>query len=91
MYHIIHHSVRKPGIKDEPQHVYQGKITCEMLDVMDVPYSIIDEMTTETQLKEIISNAVDIMNQERQYAIIVKNKKIVNTNLNKISYAKIQT
>lgn len=62
----------EPGKKDEPQHVYQGKITCEMLDVMDVPYSIIDEMTTETQLKEIISNAVDIMNQERQYAIIVK-------------------
>ena len=62
----------EPGKRDEPQHIYQGKITCELLDVMDVPYSIIDENTTETQLKEIFSSARDILGQGRQYAVIVK-------------------
>jgi phosphonopyruvate decarboxylase len=62
----------EPGKKDEPQHVYQGKITCELLDIMDVPYSIIDETTTEVQLKEIFLRVRDILNQDRQYAVIVK-------------------
>ncbi len=62
----------EPGIKDEPQHVYQGKITCELLKVMDVPYAVIDEKTTEAQIRKILSGAKDIMNQNRQYAIIVK-------------------
>ncbi len=62
----------EPGKKDEPQHVYQGKTTCELLETMDVPYSIIDESTTEIQLKEILSSAHDILNQNRQYAILVK-------------------
>ena len=62
----------EPGKKDEPQHVYQGKVTCELLEVMDVPYAIIDEVTTEEQINSILSDAQDIMNQNRQYAIIVK-------------------
>lgn len=62
----------EPGKNDEPQHVYQGKVTCELLKVMDVPYAVIDEMTTEVQIKEILLNAQNIMSQNRQYAIIVK-------------------
>lgn len=62
----------EPGQKDEPQHIYQGKITCELLDVMDVSYSIIDEATTEAQLKDMFSIARDVLKQQRQYAIIVK-------------------
>ena len=62
----------EPGKKDEPQHVYQGKVTCGLLEVMDVPYAVIDEMTTEAQIREILSDAQNIMNQNRQYAIIVK-------------------
>lgn len=62
----------EPGKKDEPQHVYQGKITCQLLEVMDVPYSIIDEMTTQEQVKGILSKAKELMDINRQYAIIVK-------------------
>ncbi len=62
----------EPGKKDEPQHVYQGKITCELLEVMDVPYAVIDEMTTQEQMKEILSRARELMEQNQQYAIIVK-------------------
>lgn len=62
----------EPGKKDEPQHVYQGKITCELLEVMGVPYTVIDEMTTQEQMKEILSKARELMEQDQQYAIIVK-------------------
>ncbi len=62
----------EPGKKDEPQHVYQGKVTCELLEVMDVPYSVIDDTTTDAQVNEILSKARELMNENRQYAIIVK-------------------
>jgi phosphonopyruvate decarboxylase len=32
----------EPGIKDEPQHVKQGRVTLPQLDVLDIPHWIID-------------------------------------------------
>ena len=47
----------EPGIKDEPQHVFQGKITCELFDTLSVPYRVIDKGTTDTELDEILAEA----------------------------------
>ncbi|MCM1183995.1 MAG: phosphonopyruvate decarboxylase [Roseburia sp.] len=62
----------EPGGKDEPQHVFQGKVTCALLEVMDVPYSIIDAETTEDGLKEILARACGYLKENRQYALIVR-------------------
>lgn len=62
----------EPGTKDEPQHVYQGKVTCSLLEVMNVPYSVIDENTSETQLAGIFARAHRQMEENGQYAIVVK-------------------
>ncbi|MDE7322629.1 MAG: phosphonopyruvate decarboxylase [Lachnospiraceae bacterium] len=62
----------EPGQKDEPQHIYQGKVTCELLEVMDVHYSIIDEATTQEQIKAMLSRAKELLSDNRQYAFIVK-------------------
>lgn len=62
----------EPGKKDEPQHVYQGKVTCKLLEVMDVPYSVIDCTTTDDMAREIFCNAQQTLNESRQYAVIVK-------------------
>ena len=45
----------EPGVKDEPQHVFQGKITCKLLEVLDVQYTVIDKNTTINEL----NNALD--------------------------------
>lgn len=37
----------EPGVKDEPQHVKQGKITLGQLDLMGIPYRIISSETTD--------------------------------------------
>jgi len=62
----------EPGKKDEPQHVYQGKVTCKTLEVMDVPYSVIDDTTTEDETRAILADAKKILDENRQYAVIVK-------------------
>lgn len=33
----------EPGIKDEPQHLHQGRITTTMLDAMGIPYVILSD------------------------------------------------
>lgn len=62
----------EPGVKDEPQHVYQGKVTCALLEVMDVPYSVIDASVSEAQLCDILGKAHRQMENNGQYAIVVK-------------------
>ena len=61
----------EPGVKDEPQHIKQGKIQLSLLECMNIDYSIIDENTIDT--KEIVSNAVKISkNNNEPFALIVK-------------------
>ncbi|MDE6983297.1 MAG: phosphonopyruvate decarboxylase [Lachnospiraceae bacterium] len=62
----------EPGTKDEPQHAYQGKVTCALLEVMDVAYTVIDAATTGQQLEEIFAQAARQLADGRQYAIVVK-------------------
>ena len=30
------------GEHDEPQHITQGKVTCALLDAMDIPYAVLE-------------------------------------------------
>ena len=61
----------EPGVKDEPQHIKQGKIQLSLLECMNIDYSIIDQNTADT--KEIISNAVKISkNKNKPFALIVR-------------------
>lgn len=62
----------EPGVKDEPQHVFQGKITCELFDTLDVPYHVVDKDTTDEEMRQILDEAFAALGENRQYAIIVK-------------------
>lgn len=62
----------EPGIKDEPQHVFQGKVTCELFDTLAVAYSVIDKDTSEEELLATLRKATDILSQNDQFALIVK-------------------
>lgn len=60
-----------PGIQDEPQHKKMGRITEEMLNVLEIPCFILEE--DESQAFTSIENAVDIALQEQSaVAILVK-------------------
>jgi phosphonopyruvate decarboxylase len=51
----------EPNIKDEPQHLKQGKVTTDLLDSMKIPYEVMSsEMNSkeaEIALKKILKNA----------------------------------
>lgn len=82
----------RPGLKDEPQHKKQGKVTLDMLEVMDVPYQILSPDTTDEQAETIIQIASkEALKNNKPFVIVVqkdtfseykiKNDNIPNFNL----------
>ena len=61
----------EPGIKDEPQHLKQGRIQIELLKSMDIPYEIISKNTHDYKPK--ISNCIKkAINENRPTALLIK-------------------
>ena len=48
----------EPGKSDEPQHKKQGRVTLELLKAMEVPFSILDNSMTNSEVTKIVSNCV---------------------------------
>lgn len=62
----------EPGTKDEPQHVFQGKATCQMFETLEIPYAIISSETTEAELGGVWGLCEAAFSEKKQFAIIVK-------------------
>lgn len=62
----------EPGIHDEPQHIYQGQITCDLLDLMDIKNFVIGEDTTAEELKSIMAEYNEILNSGKSVAFVVR-------------------
>jgi len=63
----------EPGVKDEPQHVKQGRTMTQLLDAMEVPWFVLPQEMAEAS--EIISEAVRTMRQHMgPVAILVRAK-----------------
>ena len=61
----------EPGVHDEPQHVKQGKVTCTLLDAMQVPYEILSE--NEEDLPAQFERAYKYIKENNaQYAFVIR-------------------
>ena len=60
----------EPGVKDEPQHAKQGKITLSLLDCLDIPYSVLSD--DESVASDQISDALAVVNAGGVYALVVR-------------------
>jgi phosphonopyruvate decarboxylase len=61
----------EPGVKDEPQHLKQGKIQLKLLDVMDIPYEVISK--NDVQFEKKISIVIETAKNEcRPTVLLIK-------------------
>jgi len=61
----------EPGVKDEPQHIFQGEITESMLEVLKIPYRVISG--NSSNFDEDVRELVTISKSEGQpVAILIK-------------------
>ena len=64
-----------PEISDEPQHLFQGKITIDLLELLEIPYLIIDGNTDEKLIFESMNIS---LSQNKPFALIVKKDTFSN-------------
>jgi len=62
----------QPGIHDEPQHIYQGEITCKLLDLMDIKNFVIEKDTSICELERIVDEYNEILKSGKQVAFVIK-------------------
>lgn len=61
----------RPGVKDEPQHVKQGKVTTGLLNIMGINYAILPK--DEEEAAKQIKIAVDYMKATNEcYALVIE-------------------
>ena len=62
----------EPGVKDEPQHLKQGKVQLKLLESIDIPYEIISK--DDDQFEMTISSAVKPAKNESRPAVLLIKK-----------------
>ena len=67
----------EPGVHDEPQHIYQGKITCDLLDLMDIKNFVIGEDTTAEELKSVMDEYKGILDSGKSVAFVIRKNALV--------------
>ena len=81
----------EPGIHDEPQHAYQGKITLKLLDDMNIMYFVIDNNTKDKDVIDTMNVYRQNLSDGRQVAFVIKkgalsyDEKIIYQNNNQIT------
>ncbi len=62
----------EPGVKDEPQHIFQGEITLDLLKVLGIHTIILDKDTDIGTLQQELQNQKEFLNAGNSIAIVVK-------------------
>jgi len=73
----------EPGLKDEPQHVKQGRITPGQLELLEIPYRILD---SDSNLDALLSDLFSTMREKScPVALLVRKKTLSPYDQNKTS------
>lgn len=62
----------EPDIKDEPQHIFQGKITLRLLKDLNIKTFILDKYTSIADINKILKKHVSLLESRKQIAFLVK-------------------
>lgn len=78
----------EPGIPDEPQHIYQGKVTLKLLEDMGIEAFVIGKDTIDEDVVAAMENFKDILAQGKDVAFVIRKgalsygNKVVYSNTN---------
>lgn len=78
----------EPGTHDEPQHIYQGEVTINLLEDMDIRTFVVGKETTEEELAAAMDEFRGVLELGKDVAFVIKkgaltydgNVKYKNTN-----------
>lgn len=62
----------EPGVHDEPQHIFQGEVTCKLLEDMDISYTVLDKDTAVEEVSWKMQEYREVLSKGRQVAFVVR-------------------
>ena len=75
----------EPGVHDEPQHIYQGEITLQLLKDLDIKYFVVSQDTSVQELNNVMENFRLELNNGHCVAFVIRKGAL--TYSEKISYS----
>lgn len=67
----------EPGKHDEPQHIYQGEVTCKLLDDMDIKNFVVNKNTTVDELEKVMNDYKKILKSGKDVAFVIKKGALI--------------
>lgn len=61
----------EPGVRDEPQHIYQGEVTLRLLEDMGIETFVITKNTSDAEVEKTMSEFRDVLNSGKDVAFII--------------------
>jgi len=68
----------EPGVHDEPQHIYQGEVTCKLLDDMDIANFVVSNETKDEELKKVMNDFREILAQGKDVAFVIRKNALTD-------------
>lgn len=68
----------EPGVKDEPQHIYQGEITLDLLKDIGISTCVLEKESTREELIHIAAQFKDELKRGKSVAYVVKKGALEN-------------
>lgn len=62
----------EPGVHDEPQHIYQGKVTLRLLEDMDIQYFAIEKDTRDDEVASVMERFREVLIEGKQAAFVIR-------------------
>ena len=62
----------EPGVRDEPQHIYQGEVTLKLLEDMDITAFVIDKKTKEEEVERKLLEFKKLWEKGKQCAFVIR-------------------
>ena len=62
----------EPGVHDEPQHIYQGAITLEMLDLLGIQHFTVSKDTSPQELGNVMNEFRGVLSEGHDTAFVIR-------------------
>ena len=62
----------EPGVHDEPQHIYQGQVTCKLLEDMGIQPFVLSKDTTEDELQRVMDQFQKVLDAGKDVAFVIR-------------------
>lgn len=62
----------EPGVKDEPQHIFQGEVTLKLLDTLEIETFVIDKDTTISEVDGVLKTFSILFTKGKSAAFVVR-------------------